>query len=264
MISKYLEASILAFIQGFSEFIPVSSTGHLIIAADLLSFSNNSSQVFEIFIQLGAILAVVIEYRKKISSTFVDLHSSKIAQNFTLHLIIAFIPAALLGFLFHDLIKYFLFNPTTVAIALITGGIVIILIEKLLPERKIITVDHISKYQALFIGLAQCLSLVPGVSRAGATIMGGLIAGLDRKTSTEFSFFLAIPIIVAASLFDLSQNFHLLNKSDLIIFTTGFVTAFISALLIIKIFIHFVANHNFIIFGWYRILIGIITLWYFY
>jgi len=257
-------AFILGIVEGATEFLPVSSTGHLIIAADLLNFSGDSSQVFEIFIQLGAILAVMIEYRKKIAHTFSGLHHSTIAQNFTLLLIIAFIPAALLGFFFHEAIKFYLFNPIAVAIALIIGGIIIILIEKFIPARQSITVDEINKKQALYIGLAQCLSLIPGVSRAGATIMGGLVAGLDRKTATEFSFFLAIPIIVAASLFDLSQNYHLLSRADLIIFFTGFVTAFVSALLVIKLFIHFVAHHDFVIFGWYRILIGFLTLWYFY
>ena len=257
-------AFIMGIVEGTTEFLPVSSTGHLILAGDLLGFSTNSNQVFEIFIQLGAILAVMIEYRKKIAHTFIDLHHSSTAQNFTLLLIIAFIPAALFGLLFHESIKFYLFNPVAVAIALIVGGIAIILIEKFLPHRHIMTVDEVSKKQALFIGLAQCLSLIPGVSRAGATIMGGLCAGLDRKTATEFSFFLAIPIIVAASFFDLSQNYHLLNKADIIIFGTGFITAFFSALIVIKVFIHYVANNNFIIFGWYRIVIGCIALLFFF
>lgn len=257
-------AFILGIIEGATEFLPVSSTGHLIIAADVLDFGTNSSQVFEIFIQLGAILAVLIEYRKKITDTFIGLPNSSIAQNFTLLIFIAFFPAALLGLLFHEYIKFYLFNPITVAYALIIGGVILIFIEKKLPERKPIDVDQISKPQAFMIGLAQCFSLIPGVSRAASTIMGGLIVGLDRKTAAEFSFFLAIPIIVAASFFDLFKNIDLLNSSDIPIFAIGFITSFISALIVIKIFISFISRHNFVIFGWYRILVGLITLYYFY
>ena len=226
-------AFILGIVEGATEFLPVSSTGHLIIAADLLNFSGDASQVFEIFIQLGAILAVMIEYRKKIAHTFSGLHHSTIAQNFTLLLIIAFIPAALLGFFFHEAIKFYLFNPIAVAIALIIGGIIIILIEKFIPARQSITVDEINKKQALYIGLAQCLSLIPGVSRAGATIMGGLVAGLGRKKATGFFFFFFFSLFFVASFFFFRQNYHFVNRADLIIFFSGFFFAFFFALFVL-------------------------------
>ena len=256
-------AFLLGIIEGVTEFLPVSSTGHLIIGAELLGFIHPSSKVFEIFIQLGAILAVVVEYRKKIVDTFIGVQTDKTAQVFTKNLIIAFIPAAILGFFFHSLIKLYLFNPIVVGIALVVGGILMIFIEKKLPNRPIVDVDKISNKQALIIGIAQCFSLIPGVSRAASTIMGGLIGGLDRKTATEFSFFLAIPIIFAASVFDLSSNIDILSKSDIPVFVIGFITAFFSSYLIIKIFIWFVAHNTFVVFGWYRIIVGCLTIHYF-
>ena len=256
-------AFLLGIIEGVTEFLPVSSTGHLIIGAELLGFTDPSSKVFEIFIQLGAILAVVVEYRKKIVDTFIGIQTDEIAQLFTKNLIIAFIPAAILGFFFHSLIKLYLFNPIVVGIALVVGGILMIFIEKKLPNRPIVDVDKISNKQALIIGIAQCFSLIPGVSRAASTIMGGLIGGLARKTATEFSFFLAIPIIFAASVFDLSSNIDILSKSDIPVFVIGFITAFLSSYLIIKIFIWFVAHNTFVVFGWYRIIVGCLTIYYF-
>ena len=230
-------ALLLGVIEGVTEFLPVSSTGHLIIGAELLNFTDPSSKVFEIFIQLGAIFAVVAEYRNKILHTFIGIQTDKVAQDFTKNLIIAFIPAAILGFFFHNLIKLYLFNPIVVGVALIAGGILMIIIEKKLPYRPKVDVDKISNKQALIVGMAQCFSLIPGVSRSASTIMGGLISGLDRKTATEFSFFLAIPIIFAASIFDLYSNIDILSKSDIPIFIVGFITAFLSSYFIIKIFI---------------------------
>ena len=256
-------AFLLVIVEGVTEFLPVSSTGHLIVVAKLLDFTDPSSQVFEIFIQLCAILAVAVEYRKKILDTFIGIQTDKVAQDFTRNLIIAFIPAAILGFFFHGLIKLYLFNPIVVGAALIVGGVLMIIIEKKLPNRPKINLDKISNKQAFIVGMAQCFSLIPGVSRSASTIMGGLIGGLDRKTATEFSFFLAIPIIFAASIFDLSSNIDILNKSDIPVFFVGFVTAFLSSYLIIKIFIWFVANNTFIAFGWYRIVAGCLTIYYF-
>ena len=257
-------AFVLGVIEGVTEFLPVSSTGHLIIAADVLKFSNGSSDVFEIFIQLGAIMAVITEYRRKLINTVSNIPHDPAAQKFAASIAIAFIPAAILGFFFHSTIKFYLFNPVSVAVALIVGGIAMILIEKHMPPRQIGSQLDVNFKQALLIGMAQCLSLVPGVSRAASTIMGGVLCGLDRKSATEFSFFLAIPIIIAASFYDLFKNFDLLNKDDFLILFFGSVTAYISALLIIKIFIRYVAHNNFIGFGWYRIMVGIITLFYFY
>ena len=256
-------AFLLGIVEGVTEFLPVSSTGHLIIGAELLGYTDSSSKVFEIFIQLGAIFAVVVEYRKKILDTFIGIRTDKVAQGFTKNLFIAFVPAAILGFFFHSLIKLYLFNPVVVGIALIVGGILMIIIEKKLPNRPEVNVDKISNKQALIVGIAQCFSLIPGISRAASTIMGGLIGGLDRKTATEFSFFLAIPIIFAASIFDLFSNIEILSKSDIPVFLVGFITAFLSAYFIIKIFIWFVANNTFIAFGWYRIIVGSLTIYYF-
>lgn len=256
-------AFLLGIVEGVTEFLPVSSTGHLIIGAELLGYKSPSSKVFEIFIQLGAIFAVMVEYRKKLLSTFIGIRTDKIAQNFFTNLVIAFIPAAILGFFFHSFIKLYLFSPLVVGIALVIGGIIMIIIEKKLSIRSKTNIDKISKRQSLMIGLAQCFALIPGVSRAASTIMGGLIAGLDRKTATEFSFFLAIPIIFAASIFDLATNINILSKNDLPIFAVGFITAFFSSYLIIKIFIQFVAHNTFIGFGWYRIIVGLITIYYF-
>jgi undecaprenyl-diphosphatase len=265
MIDYYLilAAIILGVVEGATEFLPISSTGHLIIVSDLLSFDNSSHQVFEIVIQLGAIVAVVMEYRKKLTATVLGLTHEKSAQDLVINLIIAFIPAAILGLMFHSQIKLYLFNPVTVSVALIIGGIAMIIIEKKIPE-KVPSTNSIKKSQALFIGLAQCLALIPGISRAASTIMGGVISGLDRKTATEFSFYLAIPIIFAASVFDLTINWDILSIHDLPIFIAGFISAFFSARIVIKIFIKYIANHTFVAFGWYRIIIGLITFYYFY
>ena len=259
----FLVAIILGVVEGATEFLPISSTGHLIIVGDLLNFDNSSHQVFEIVIQLGAIVAVVIEYRKKLTATIFGLTHEKSAQDLVTNLIIAFIPAAILGLIFHSQIKLYLFNPLTVGGALIIGGIAMIIIEKKMPEKASLS-DKIKKSQALTIGLAQCLALIPGISRAASTIMGGVISGLDRKTATEFSFYLAIPIIFAASIFDLTINWDILSIEDLPIFITGFIAAFLSARIVIKIFIKYVANNTFVAFGWYRIIVGIVTLYYFY
>jgi undecaprenyl-diphosphatase len=265
MIDNYLifVALILGVVEGATEFLPISSTGHLIIVSDLLNFDNSSHEVFEIVIQLGAIVAVVIEYRKKLTATLLGVTHEKSAQDFLINLVIAFIPAAILGLMFHNQIKLYLFNPVTVSIALIVGGIAMIIIEKKMPKNVPLT-NTIKKSQALTIGLAQCLALVPGISRAASTIMGGVISGLDRKTATEFSFYLAIPIIFAASMFDLTINWNILTIQDLPIFITGFIAAFFSARIVIKIFIKYVANHTFVAFGWYRIFVGFVTLYYFY
>jgi undecaprenyl-diphosphatase len=265
MIDYYLilAAIILGVVEGATEFLPISSTGHLIIVSDLLNFDNSSHQVFEIVIQLGAIVAVVMEYRKKLTAMVLGLSHEKSAQDLAINLIIAFIPAAILGLIFYGQIKLYLFNPVTVSVALIIGGIAMIIIEKKMPA-KVPTSNSIKKSQALVIGLAQCMALIPGISRAASTIMGGVISGLDRKTATEFSFYLAIPIIFAASIFDMTINWDILSKEDLPIFIAGFIAAFCSARIVIKIFIKYVANHNFVAFGWYRIIIGFITLYYFY
>jgi undecaprenyl-diphosphatase len=262
-LSLYFSSFILGLIEGATEFLPVSSTGHLIIAAELLKFNQTSANVFEIFIQLGSILAIVVEYRKTLFKVASNALHDKTSKNFVLRLFIAFLPAAILGLLFHKAIKAYLFSPLCVSLALILGGIVMMAIEKRPLKINTKTTNDISMMQAFQIGCAQCLSLIPGVSRAAATIMGGMLTGLNRKTATEFSFYLAIPVIAAASLFDLLKNFQDLTMQDLPIFAIGFVTAFLSAYAVIKLFIRFVATHTFIVFAWYRIILGILVFIYF-
>ena len=259
-----IKTIIMGLVEGATEFLPISSTGHLIIAGDLLGFLNKEKRdVFDIIIQLGAILAVCWEYRQRLIDKLTHLRDNTSSRGFFINLTLAFFPAALVGLLFHQQIKAYLFAPFYVACALILGGIAILLIEKYLEHGETKTVDDMTRMQALKIGLAQTLSLIPGVSRAGATILGGIAAGLNRHAATEFSFFLAIPIMFAASCFDMLQSYPFLTAADLPIFAIGFVTAFISALLIIRIFIRFVANHDFTVFAWYRIIFGLAVLAYY-
>ena len=259
-----IKTIVMGIVEGATEFLPISSTGHLIIAGDLLDFlSKDKRDIFEVIIQLGAILAVCFEYRARLSNTINHMLSDASAQNFVRNLFIAFLPAAILGLAFHSFIKTHLFSPITVAIALIVGGFAILIIEKYAKNAHTQQIENISTSQALKIGLAQALALVPGVSRAGATILGGMVFGLTRQTATEFSFFLAIPIMFAATGYDLLKNWHLLNTADLPLFLIGFITAFLSALLVIRVLIRFVANHNFISFAWYRIVFGLCVLIYF-
>lgn len=258
-----LKAFILGLVEGATEFLPVSSTGHLIIVGDLFNFNDSKGIVFEIVIQLGAILAVCFEFRKRLTNTITHLFNEPSAQGFAINLIIAFMPAALLGLAFHDYIKQYLFSPITVAAALILGGFAILFIEKFTKHSNTKAIEAITKTQALQIGLAQSLALVPGVSRAGATILGGMVFGLTRQTATEFSFFLAIPIMFAATSYDLLKSWKLLSMADFPMFAVGFVTAFLSALLVIKVLIKYVANHDFTAFAWYRIIFGTLVLAYF-
>ncbi|MFA7074951.1 MAG: undecaprenyl-diphosphate phosphatase [Endomicrobiaceae bacterium] len=254
----------LGIIEGLTEFLPVSSTGHLIIFADIIDFNSEIATLFEIVIQLGAILAVVWLYRRKILNLLASIFSEKKSFNFALNLLIAFVPAAVVGFFFHDIIKSYLFNPLTVAVALVVGGFIILYIENKNIEEKTKEALDINKKSALIVGLSQILSLIPGVSRAGATIMGGVCSGLSRKAAAEFSFFLAIPIMFAASLYDLYKNAPLLNLNSLLIIAVGFISAFISAIIVIKWFIKFISSNNFKIFGWYRIVFGIALIIFYY
>ena len=259
-----LKAVIMGLVEGATEFLPISSTGHLIIAGDLIDFmSKEKRDVFEIIIQLGAILAVCWEYRQRLLGKVAHLRDQSSARGFFINLGLAFFPAAFVGLLFHKQIKAYLFSPFTVACALIIGGVAILLIEKYLEHGETTNVEAMTPGQAFKIGLAQTLSLIPGVSRAGATILGGIAAGLNRHAATEFSFFLAIPIMFAASGFDLLKSYQFLDIHDVPVFIIGFVTAFISALLVIRILIRFVANHDFTVFAWYRIIFGLAVLAYY-
>jgi undecaprenyl-diphosphatase len=259
-----LKAIIMGLVEGATEFIPVSSTGHLIIAGEWLDFLDKDKRdVFEIMIQLGAVLAVCVEFRQRLIQTVQRIQTDPDAQHLVRNLVIAFLPAAILGLAFHHQIKEFLFSSFTVGIALIVGGILILIIEKFVPPGKVQDIDHISLKQALQIGFAQSLALIPGVSRSGATILGGMCFGLSRQTATEFSFFLALPIMFAATGYDLLKARDLLSLDDAFIFLIGFVTAFLSALVVIRALIKFVSQHSFAVFAWYRIVFGILILLFF-
>lgn len=257
-----LKAVILGVVEGLTEFLPVSSTGHLIIAGDLLRFNGDTATVFEIFIQLGAILAVVWHFQEKILTTVANPNAVTSRRLIT-NLIIAFIPAAVVGLLFHHYITHYLFSPLTVAGALIVGGIAILAIERMPLSNRVQNMDAMTPMDALKVGVAQTAALFPGVSRAGATIMGGLLGGLSRPAATEFSFFLAIPTMFAATIFDLYKNRHLLQADDAITFAAGFILAFVSALLVVRLFLGFVRRHDFRYFAYYRIGFGAIVLFYF-
>ncbi len=258
-----MKAFILGVVEGATEFLPISSTGHLIIVGDYLQFNDDKGKVFEIVIQLAAILAVCWEYRSKLIDTALHLTSETQAQQFVVNLLLAFLPAALLGLALHSTIKQYLFSPITVAIALIVGGFAILWIERLALTATTVHLDKISPSQAVQIGLAQSLALFPGVSRAGATILGGMLFGLDRKTATEFSFFLAIPIMFAASVLDVYKSRNILSINDAGLFAVGFITAFLAALIAIRFLLRFVASHDFKVFAWYRIAFGVLVLLYF-
>ncbi len=253
---------ILGIVEGLTEFLPISSTGHLILVGDLLNFNDEKGKLFELVIQMGAIFAVCWEYRKRIYATFSGLHQrKKIAQQFTLNLVIAFFPAALLGFLFSKYIKALLFKPIPVALAFIIGALIIFWAEKRAHTVRIHTVDELSKWDAIKLGLAQSVALIPGTSRSGATIIGGLLFGLSRQAATEFSFFLAIPTLTAASLYDLYKHRELLDlAADAPHFLLGMVAAFGSALLAIKALLRYISEHDFVIFAWYRLFFGAVVL----
>ncbi len=254
------KALILGIVEGLTEFLPVSSTGHLILVGDLLDFNSDREKVFMIAIQLGAILAVCWEYRQKITDVVVGIGSEKSAQRFVLNLLVAFMPAAILGLLFIDVIKQYLFNPLSVATALVIGGIVILWAERRDHKIEVEQVDDMDWKHALKVGCAQCLALIPGTSRSGATIIGGLLFGLSRKAAAEFSFFLAIPIMFAATFYDVYKNRAILEFNDIGMFAVGFVAAFFSALVAVRGLIRFISNHDFTVFAWYRIVFGCVIL----
>ncbi len=250
-----LQAFILGVVEGLTEFLPVSSTGHLIVVGDLIGF-HNDGRVFEIAIQLGAILAIVFEYRRRFTDVATGLLREPRAQRFVLNLLVAFLPAAIVGLLFIKTIKLYLFNPVTVAVMLVLGGFVILWAERRSHRVRVHDVDDMSLLDAFKVGCAQVVSMIPGTSRSGATIIGGLFIGLDRKVAAEFSFFLAVPTMFAATFYDLLKHRELLSADDLPMFVVGFVTAFVSALLAVRTLVRFVANHSYEVFAWYRIAFG--------
>lgn len=254
------KAFLLGIVEGVTEFLPISSTGHLIIVGDLLNYNDAQSKVFKIVIQLAAILAVCWDFRARLMTAVSGLHRDRQQQHFALLILLGFLPAMVLGFLFYGIIKTYLFNPITVAGALIAGGLVILYLEKRAYQPRFASVDEMTWRESLAVGFAQSLAMFPGVSRAGATIMGGLYFGLSRKAATEFSFFLAIPTMFAATVYDVYKNWALLRVEDLPVFAVGFIASFIAAMLTVKALLRFVSNHTFIPFAWYRIVFGGVVL----
>ncbi|BFN28014.1 undecaprenyl-diphosphatase [Pseudomonas sp. SCT] len=255
-----IQALILGVVEGITEFLPVSSTGHQIIVADLIGFGGERALAFNIIIQLGAILAVIWEYRGKIIDVVVGLPKERQAQKFTANLLIAFLPAVVLGVAFADLIHEYLFNPITVATALVIGGIVMLWAERRDHAIRAETVDDMSWTLALKVGFAQCLALVPGTSRSGSTIIGGLLFGLSRKAATEFSFFLAMPTMVGAAVYSGYKYRDLFQPGNFAVFAIGFVTSFIFAMLAVRALLKFIGNHSYAAFAWYRIGFGLLIL----
>ena len=257
----YWKALILGVVEGLTEFLPISSTGHLILAGDLLNFNDERGKVFEIVIQFAAILAVCWEYRVKLGSVLGGLvHKQRTAQRFTVNLFVAFLPAAILGLLFASKIKRYLFAPIPVALAFIVGGVIILWAEKRQHTIRINSVDEMRWQDALKIGLAQSLALIPGTSRSGATIIGGLLFGLSRQAATEFSFFLAIPTLTAATAYEVLKHRALFHADDLSLFATGSIASFISAFLCVRWLLRYISRHDFSLFAWYRIAFGLLVL----
>jgi len=255
-----LQAIILGVIEGLTEFLPISSTGHQIIVADLINFGGERAMAFNIIIQLGAILAVVWEFRRKIFDVVLGLPTQVPARRFTANLLIAFIPAVVLGVLFADLIHEYLFNPITVAAALVVGGVIMLWAERRQHRVEVDHVDDMRWTHALKIGLVQCLAMIPGTSRSGSTIIGGLLFGLSRKAATEFSFFLAMPTMVGAAVYSGYKYRDLFQPGDLPVFAIGFVVSFIFAMIAVRGLLKFIANHSYAVFAWYRIAFGLLIL----
>jgi len=259
-----LKAIIMGLVEGFTEFLPISSTGHLILAGSLLNFTGEKVKVFEIAIQAGAMLSVIWEYRARIARVASGLATERRQQKFVINLVVAFLPAALLGLAFSNLIKKELFKPVPVAMAFIVGAFVILWVErrhKRLPKTaRIETVDDMTVLDAFKVGCAQAFALIPGTSRSGATIIGGMLFGLSRKAATEFSFFLAIPTLLSATVYSVYKERALLSMSDLPMFGIGGLAAFVSAFLCVRWLLRYISTHDFTIFAWYRIVFGVIVL----
>lgn len=255
-----LHALILGIVEGSTEFLPISSTGHLILAGDLLGFNDERGKLFKIVIQTGAIFAVCWEYRAKLGAVAAGLGSDAAARRFVFNLAVAFLPLAILGLAFGKVIKAHLFQPIPVALTFIGGAFVILWAERREHLVRIHSVDELTWQDALKLGFAQAFALIPGTSRSGATIIGGLLFGLSRKAATEFSFFLAIPTLFAAGAYQLWKEQHLLNGNDLGMWVVGFVSAFVSAFLCVRWLLRYISSHDFTVFAWYRIVFGLVVL----
>lgn len=252
-----IQAVLLGVIEGLTEFLPVSSTGHLILAGWLMGFAGPPGKVFEVAIQLGAIVAVCILYFRRLWRVAAALPTSAAARRFVLALLLGFLPAMVLGALLHGFIKSVLFSPWVVVTTLVLGGIAILAIERLRPVVRIERAEDVPPRSALAVGLCQALAMIPGVSRSGATILGGVLLGLDRRAAAEFSFFLAIPTMLAATVYDLYKSRALLALDDFLLIAVGFVTAMLTALVVVEALLRFLQRHSFVVFGWYRIAVGL-------
>ena len=271
-IALLVKAAILGIVEGLTEFLPISSTGHLILASSLLGFRGENVATFEIAIQTGAMLAVIWEYRQKLIATVAGIARERAAQRFALNVIVAFLPAVVFGLAFGSLIKEKLFHPVPVATAFLVGGLIILWVEarhkRAFGERdlegrrlaRVETVDDMTVVDALKVGLVQCLAMIPGTSRSGATIIGGMVFGMSRRAATEFSFYLAIPTLIGAGVYSLWKQRGLLTTADLPLFAVGLVLAFASALLCIRWLIRYISTHDFTVFAWYRIVFGLVVL----
>lgn len=271
-IVLWVKAALMGIVEGLTEFLPISSTGHLILAGSLLDFTGDTVKVFEIAIQTGAMFSVIWEYRERLRRTVVGIRTDPVAQRFARNVLVAFIPAVVLGLAFGGIIKQHLFKPVPVAVAFIVGGLVILWVERrhkrLYGERdlegsrlaRVETVDDMSALDALKVGLLQCLALIPGTSRSGATIIGSLVLGFSRKAGTEFSFYLGIPTLMGAGAYSVWKQRELLQWADLPMFLIGTVFAFASALVCIRWLIRYVSTHDFTVFAWYRIVFGLVVL----
>ena len=259
-----IKAAIMGIVEGLTEFLPISSTGHLILAGSLLGFDDDKAKVFDIAIQTGAIFAVILVYWQKIRATLVALPTDKQAQQFTLNVFVAFVPAVVLGLLFGKAIKANLFTPVVVASTFIIGGFIILWAEKRQKDNpavaRINEVEAMSVMDAIKVGLVQCLAMIPGTSRSGATIIGGMLLGLSRKAATDFSFFLAMPTLIGAGAYSLYKERALLSIADVPLFAVGLVFAFASAWLCIRWLLRYIASHSFVPFAWYRIAFGVVVL----
>ena len=256
------KAAIMGVVEGLTEFLPVSSTGHLILTGTLLGMTDDKSKVFDIAIQTGAILAVVIVYWQRLSGAVRDFGSSERARRFVLNVALGFLPAGVIGFFVYKSIKAYLFNGPVVAAAFIVGGLIILWVEKRARPTpvRINDIDEMTPWDALKVGLVQCLGMIPGTSRSGSTIIGGMLLGLSRKAATDFSFFLAIPTLVAAGGYSLWKERALLSAADVPLFAVGFFVSFVSAWLCVRWLLRYIATHTFVAFAWYRIAFGIVVL----
>lgn len=251
----------MGVVEGLTEFLPISSTGHLILAGSLLDFADAKAKVFDIAIQTGAIFAVILVYWQRLRDTLLNLPSSAQAQRFALNVAIAFVPAVVLGLLFGKAIKAHLFTAPVVATTFILGGLIILWAERRPASAvRIDSVDEMRPMDALKVGLAQCLAMVPGTSRSGATIIGGMLLGLSRKAATDFSFYLAIPTLIGAGVYSLYKERALLSTADLPVFAVGAVVSFFAAWICVRWLLRYIASHSFVPFAWYRIAFGIVVL----